>query len=206
MGGEVNACKEKMGVVKPSIWRSPKPTVASPKLKPASPRSWRTVCGLKCKDVTQDKGVHLVVRERAYSTVTEVEREQPKVVKPRTPIAPEARPQVPKKARSVERVQSKTATSLVLQAVIGIIPHWEISCWNLEIRCKNPIQAPQVCMVREEQNKKLPFQFPYLQEEIFLDNIRRVYSAYLKKYQSQYLSRAILNIIWLMSAALQDDI
>ena len=94
--GEVNACKEKMKVVKPSIWRSPKPTVASPKLKPASPRSWRTVCGLKCKDVTQDKvcvgrgggvkgeevslsfaqGVHLVVRERAYSTVTEVEREQ----------------------------------------------------------------------------------------------------------------------------------
>merc|ERR1712192_388681 len=132
-----------MGVVKPSIWRSPKPTVASPKLKPASPRSWRTVCGLKCKDVTQDKGVNLV-----------------------------------------ERVQSKTATSLVLQAVIGIIPHWEISCRNLEICCKNPIQAPQVRLVREEQDKKLPRQFPYLQEEIFLDNIRRVYSAYLKNYQN----------------------
>ena len=53
--GELNACKEKIKVVKPSIWRTPKPTVASPKLKPASPRSWRTVCGLKCKDVTQDK-------------------------------------------------------------------------------------------------------------------------------------------------------
>ena len=92
-GGELNACKEKIKVVKPSIWRSPKPTVAAPKIKPASPRSWRTVCGLKCKDVTQDKvrggcvkgggvslsfaqGVHLVSRERAYSTVTEVQREQ----------------------------------------------------------------------------------------------------------------------------------
>jgi len=96
-GGELNACKEKMKVVKPSIWRSPKPTVAAPKIKPASPRSWRTVCGLKCKDVTQDKGVHLVSRERAYSTVTEVQREQPLVVKPRASVAPEARPQVPKK-------------------------------------------------------------------------------------------------------------
>ena len=55
-GGELNACKEKVKVVTPSIWRSPKPTVAAPKIKPpASPRSWRTVCGLKCKDVTQDK-------------------------------------------------------------------------------------------------------------------------------------------------------
>ena len=53
--GELNASKEKMKVVKPSIWRTPKPTVASPNIKPASPRSWRTVCGLKCKDVTQDK-------------------------------------------------------------------------------------------------------------------------------------------------------
>ena len=92
--GELNACKEKIKVVKPSIWRTPKPTVASPKIKPASPRSWRTVCGLKCKDVTQDKvrgggfkggevslsfaqGAQLV-RERAYSTVTEIEREQVK--------------------------------------------------------------------------------------------------------------------------------
>jgi len=97
-GGELNACKEKVKVVTPSIWRSPKPTVAAPKIKPpASPRSWRTVCGLKCKDVTQDKGVHLVSRERAYSTVTEVQREQPMVVKPRASVAPEARPQVPKK-------------------------------------------------------------------------------------------------------------
>ena len=58
-GGELNACKEKIKVVKPSIWRSPKPTVdlpnLGPKPKPASPRSWRTVCGLKCKDVTQEK-------------------------------------------------------------------------------------------------------------------------------------------------------
>ena len=90
--GELNACKEKIKVVTPSIWRTPKPTVASPNLKPAaSPRSWRTVCGLKCKDVTQDKKVSWVsevgseiifckevnlVRERAYSTVTEVQREQ----------------------------------------------------------------------------------------------------------------------------------
>ena len=130
-GGELNACKEKVKVVTPSIWRSPKPTVAAPKIKPpASPRSWRTVCGLKCKNVTQDKvrgkgggrrwgvslsftfaqGVHLVSRERAYSTVTEVQREQvlkakdknsdqkyflqPMVVKPRASVAPEARPQV----------------------------------------------------------------------------------------------------------------
>ena len=53
--GELNACKEKIKVVKPCIWRTPKPTITSANVKPASPRSWRTVCGVKCKEVTQDK-------------------------------------------------------------------------------------------------------------------------------------------------------
>jgi len=136
--GEVNASKEKMKVVKPSIWRSPKPTVASPKLKPASPRSWRTVCGLKCKDVTQDKGVHLVVKERAYSTLTEVEREQPKVVKPRTSIAPEARPQVPKKRGALRgfKARLRLPSSYRPSSVSFLTGKYPVGTWRYAARTR----------------------------------------------------------------------
>jgi len=158
--GELNACKEKIKVVKPSIWRTPKPTVASPKLKPASPRSWRTVCGLKCKDVTQDKGVHLVVRERAYSTVTEVEREQPKVVKPRTSIAPEARPQVPKKRGALRgfKARLRLPSSYRPSSVSFLTGKYPVGTWRYAARTRFKHHKFAWCVKSKIRNFHATFQ------------------------------------------------
>jgi len=137
--GELNACKEKIKVVTPSIWRTPKPTVASPNLKPAaSPRSWRTVCGLKCKDVTQDKKEVNLVRERAYSTVTEVKREQPMVVKPRAPTAPEARPQVPKKRGALRgfKARLRLPSSYRPSTVSFLTGKYPVGSWRYAARTR----------------------------------------------------------------------
>jgi len=157
--GELNACKEKIKVVKPSIWRTPKPTVASPKIKPASPRSWRTVCGLKCKDVTQDKGAQLV-RERAYSTVTEVQREQPMVVKPRTSIAPEARPQVPKKRGALRgfKARLRLPSSYRPSSVSFLTGKYPVGTWRYAARTRFKHHKFAWCVKSKIRNFHAKFQ------------------------------------------------
>jgi len=157
--GELNASKEKMKVVKPSIWRTPKPTVASPNIKPASPRSWRTVCGLKCKDVTQDKGVQLV-RERANSTVTEVQREQPIVVKPRMSIAPEARPQVPKKRGALRgfKARLRLPSSYRPSSVSFLTGKYPVGTWRYAARTRFKHHKFAWCVKSKIRNFHAKFQ------------------------------------------------
>jgi len=157
--GELSASKEKMKVVKPSIWRTPKPTVASPNIKPASPRSWRTVCGLKCKDVTQDKGVQLV-RERANSTVTEVQREQPVVVKPRRSIAPEARPQVPKKRGALRgfKARLRLPSSYRPSSVSFLTGKYPVGTWRYAARTRFKHHKFAWCVKSKIRNFHAKFQ------------------------------------------------
>jgi len=136
--GELNACKEKIKVVKPCIWRTPKPTITSANVKPASPRSWRTVCGVKCKEVTQDKVVHLTKEEKTYSSVTEVAREQPVVVKPRRSIAPEARTQVPKKRGALKgfKARLRLPSSYRPSSVSFLTGKYPIGSWRYAARTR----------------------------------------------------------------------
>merc|ERR1712080_592672 len=95
--------------VKPRMWPRALTTTAGKEevrkeAAPMSPRSWRTVCGLKCKKLSRRQGE---VKQVSESLTVTTEKTEPIVVKPRTSASSAVKMKLPKLRGSCSASKSR---------------------------------------------------------------------------------------------------
>merc|ERR1712126_695289 len=129
--GEVRTVKPRMWPTA-LTWVSVKEDVPK-QAAPMSPRSWRTVCGLKCKKLTRKQGE---VKQVSDSFSTNTEKTEPIVVKPRTSAGSASKIKLPKLRGSCSAFKSRLPSTYRPPSYSFYTGKYPINSWRQAARTR----------------------------------------------------------------------
>merc|ERR1712112_671087 len=124
--------------VKPRMWPTALTSTAAKEevvkqAAPMSPRSWRTVCGLKCKKLTRKQGE---VKQVSESLTINAEKTEPIVVKPRTSAGSATKIKLPKLRGSCSAFKSRLPSTYRPPSYSFYTGKYPINSWRQAARTR----------------------------------------------------------------------